>query len=80
MLIIWRSHVQRSRSGLKDALNHVRQKYWVTRGRQTVKGVTKEYVICLKQNSNLSEAYRLLHIHTTELILISRFTALALII
>ena len=29
-LIIWRSYVQRFDSGLKDILNHVRQKYWVT--------------------------------------------------
>ena len=50
-LIIWRSHVQTFHSGLKDTLNHVRQKYWVTRGRQTVKGVIKGCVICLKQNS-----------------------------
>ena len=31
-LIIWRSHVQRFHSRLKDILNHVRQKYWVTYG------------------------------------------------
>ena len=29
-LIIWRSHVQRFHSGLKNILNHVRQKYWAT--------------------------------------------------
>ena len=50
-LIIWRSHVQRFHSGLKDTLNHLRQKCWVTRGRRTVKGVIKGCVICLKQNS-----------------------------
>ena len=50
-LIIWRSHVQRFHSGLKDTLNHVHHNYWVTRGRQTVKGVVRGYVICLKQNS-----------------------------
>ena len=38
-LIIWRSHVQRFHSRSKDTLNHVRQKYCVTRGRQTVKGM-----------------------------------------
>ena len=52
-LIIWRSHVQKFHSGLKDTLNHLRQKYWVTRGRQTVKGVIKGCAICLKQNSKL---------------------------
>ena len=50
-LIIWQSHVQRFHSGLKDTLNHLCQMYWVTRGRQTVKGVIKGCVICLKQNS-----------------------------
>ena len=32
-------------------MNHLRQKYWVTPGRQTVKGVIKGCVICLKRNS-----------------------------
>ena len=50
-LIIGRSHVQRFHSGLKDTLNHLRQKYWVPRERRTVKGVIEGCVICLKQNS-----------------------------
>ena len=50
-LIIWRSHVQTCSFWVKDSLNHVCQKHWVTRGRQTVKGVIKRCVIWLKQNS-----------------------------
>ena len=32
-------------------MNHVGQKYWVTRGREIVKSTIKGCVICLKQNS-----------------------------
>ena len=36
-LIVSRSHVQKFHSGLKDILNHVRQKYWTTQGLRTKK-------------------------------------------
>ena len=52
-LIIWRSHVQTCSFWVKDSLNHVCQKHWVTRGRQTVKGAIKGCVIWQKQNSKL---------------------------
>ena len=50
-LIIWRCHLKRYHSGLKDTLNELRQRFWVTRGRQTVKKVIANCVTCLKQNS-----------------------------
>ena len=57
-----------SRDSILGCFKSCLSKYWVTRGRQTVKGVIKRCVTCLKQNSNLLETYRLLH-HTTELTL-----------
>ena len=79
-LIIWRSHVQRFHSALKDTLNHLRQKYWVTRGRQTVKGVIKGCVICLKHNSKPFRSLPDPPLPHTQLILISRFPVLVLTI
>ena len=50
-LIIWNCHNRRLHSGVKDTLTYLRQRFWVPRGRQTVRKVIKDCVICLKQNS-----------------------------
>ena len=35
-LIIWNYHIRRLHPGVEDTLNHLRQRFWVPRGQQTV--------------------------------------------
>ena len=50
-LIIWNYHIRRLHSGVKDTLNHLRQRFWDSRGRQTVRKIIKDCFTYLKQNS-----------------------------
>ena len=50
-LIILKCHVFVLHSGVKDTLNELRCNYWVTRGRQTVKFVTRKCLKCIRQSS-----------------------------
>ena len=45
-LIILRSHEKVFHSGLEATLSNVRMRYWITKGRQTVKTVLKNCFIC----------------------------------
>ena len=45
-LIILRSHEKVFHSGLEATLSNVRMRYWITKGRQTVKSVLKNCSIC----------------------------------
>ena len=50
-LIIWNYRIRQLHSGVKDTLNHLHQRFWVPRGRQTIQKIIKDCFTCLKQNS-----------------------------
>ena len=50
-LIVLKCHLFVLHSSVKDTLNELRCNYWVTRGRQTVKFVTRKCLKCIRQSS-----------------------------
>ena len=50
-LIIWKYHISRLHSGVKDTLNHLRQWFQVPRGRQTIRKIITDCLTCSKQSS-----------------------------
>ena len=47
-MLIYEIHLRTKHSGTSDTLATLREKYWVLRGRQTVKSVLKSCKICAK--------------------------------
>ena len=49
-LIVLRTHERCLHGGTADTLAHIRRKFWIPKGRQTVKNVTSKCVICRHYN------------------------------
>lgn len=50
-LLVFDSHKKVFHFGISDTLMEIREKYWVIKGRQTVKNVLKRCVLCKRFNS-----------------------------
>ncbi|XP_037273559.2 uncharacterized protein LOC119165492 [Rhipicephalus microplus] len=50
LLLIRKEHVRMLHSGVRDTLASLRESYWIIRGRQAVKKVIKQCLICRKQS------------------------------
>ncbi|KAL9978596.1 hypothetical protein ACROYT_G016131 [Oculina patagonica] len=51
-LLIKHSHESVKHSGIRDTLTTLRERYWVLRGREAVKGFIRSCVICLKHEGS----------------------------
>ena len=47
-LVIEEAHHTVHHNGIRETLNRIREKYWVLRGRESVKGLLKKCVVCKK--------------------------------
>ena len=76
-LLISNAHSTVKHSGMEATLNQLRLRFWVTKGRQTVKNVISKCVICkhLSRENHLHLIYP-----ATELLLISVFSLQELIL